>query len=144
MKQVLKVFNIPEEFDINLDEGDSPGDPDKYVKRAAVNNQTAHSETRSSTSQCMPLLEVIKASRQRMLEMIGDVGESMQRKNHQSIWIVLEASLKECPTLTVLSSAELAKERSQTRILKVKRKVIKHIVRFITSENAERLNALQG
>jgi len=143
LHKVLKVFNIPEEFDINLDEGDSPGDPEKYVNQAAVNNQTANPDERSSSSQCMPLLEVIKVSRQRMLEMIGDVGESMNRKNHQSVWEVLETSLKESPVLSVLSSNELSKERSQTRILKVKRKVIKHLVRLITSHDAERLRALQ-
>jgi hypothetical protein len=94
----------------------------------------------------MPLLEVIKVSRQRMLVMWGDVGDKVffkKNEEQQAIWKVLEASLKECPTLTLLSSTELRKERSQTRILKVRLEVIRRLVRFITSENVKRLKALQ-
>jgi len=143
LRKVLKVFNLPKEFDINLDEGDSPGDPEKFLDQAEVNNQTPNPNERSSTSQCMPLLEIVKVSRQRMLEMIGDQGESIAKRNQQSIWQVLETSLKESPVLSVLSSNELSKERSQTRILKVKRKVIKHLTRLIASHDEERQSALR-
>jgi len=130
MHGVLKTFNNPEDFDVDMDYFEST-----YTSNTGTQGLgTDHPSTQLSDLtplDCIPHLWLITESRVKMMQVIGAEGEAtgVATDSMDGLWERLESYLKVVPVVRLISSEYLRKERSQVRILKAKSRLIKYASR---------------
>jgi len=130
MRGVLKTFNNPDDFDVDMDRFESTYTTYNGNQGLGTDHPTTQ-PLELTPEDVVPQLWLLTESRVKMRQVIGAEGEAtgVYTGQMEGLWERLESYLKVVPVVRLLSSESLRKERSQVRILKAKSRLIKYVSR---------------
>lgn len=124
--RILPLFNSEEDFDTlpQDPEMDDPGEtPQDYDT-----NQSSTQSRLLTPYDYQPQLNLLRESRRVFLDVIEAEGERTLSENIRdlpTLWSGLDHAIRKATVVRLISSESFRKERSQTRILKTKSRLIK-------------------